>query len=42
MQGQEDRFTGMSDEQITAALAQERRAATDKIPIEELVTTVSV
>ena len=31
----------MSDEQIAAALAQERRAATDKIPIEELVTTVS-
>ena len=30
----------MSDEQIAAALAQERRAATDKIPTEELVTTV--
>ena len=30
----------MSDEQIAAALAQERRAATGKIPIEELVTTV--
>ena len=41
MQGQEDRFSGMDDEQIAAALAQERRAATDKIPIEELVTTVS-
>ena len=30
----------MSDEQIDAALAQERRAATDKIPIEGLVSTV--
>ena len=30
----------MSDEQIAAAFAQERRTATDKIPIEELVTTV--
>ena len=40
MQSQRDRFSGMSDEQIAAALAQERRTATDKIPIEELVTTV--
>ena len=30
----------MSDEQIAATLAQERRTATDKIPIEELVTMV--
>ena len=36
MQGQEDRFTGMSDEQITAALAQERKTATDNIPVEAL------
>ena len=28
MQGQEDRFPGMSDEHIAAALAQERRTAT--------------
>ena len=40
MQGQRDRFSGMSDEQIAAALAQKRRAATDKMSIEELVTTV--
>ena len=40
MQSQRDRFSGMSDEQIAAALAQDRRTATDKIPIEELVTTV--
>ena len=32
----------MDDEQIAAALAQERRTATNTIPIEELVTTVSV
>ena len=30
----------MSDEQIAATLARERRATTDKMPIEELVTTV--